>query len=113
MASRQNTEEAAQLKMLAEEKGASLLRLDCRLRLCPKSIICDHCGDGYLGRVLSVHSHVVRDGVLARPANRTWQRKFELGANSSQYWKRSHNRCSSICRRRNIRAISDGGYACE
>ena len=76
------TEEAAQLKMLAKEKGL-ITAVGLQARLCPEI---DHMrsliADGYLGRVLSVHSHVVRDGVLARPANRTWQRKFELGANS-------------------------------
>jgi predicted dehydrogenase len=37
---------------------------------------------GYLGEIMAVHVSVIRDGVLSRPSNRTWQRDVELGANT-------------------------------
>jgi predicted dehydrogenase len=37
---------------------------------------------GYLGSIMAVHVSVIRDGVLSRPSNRTWQRDVELGANT-------------------------------
>jgi predicted dehydrogenase len=37
---------------------------------------------GYTGEIMAVHVSVIRDGVLARPSNRTWQRDVELGANT-------------------------------
>jgi predicted dehydrogenase len=37
---------------------------------------------GYLGDIMAVHVSVIRDGVLSRPSNRTWQRDVELGANT-------------------------------
>jgi predicted dehydrogenase len=36
---------------------------------------------GYVGEVLSCHADCMRDGALARPAARTWQRDVTLGAN--------------------------------
>jgi predicted dehydrogenase len=38
--------------------------------------------NGYLGDIMAVHVSVIRDGVLSRPSNRTWQRDVELGANT-------------------------------
>jgi predicted dehydrogenase len=37
---------------------------------------------GYVGEVMAVHVSLVREGVLTRPSNRTWQRDAELGANT-------------------------------
>jgi predicted dehydrogenase len=37
---------------------------------------------GYLGDVMAIQVSVIRDGVLSRPSNRTWQRDVELGANT-------------------------------
>lgn len=37
---------------------------------------------GFLGDIMAVHVSVIRDGVLSRPSNRTWQRDVELGANT-------------------------------
>jgi len=37
---------------------------------------------GYVGEVMAVHVRLVREGVLTRPSNRTWQRDAELGANT-------------------------------
>jgi len=37
---------------------------------------------GFVGEIMAVHVSVLRDGVLSRPSNRTWQRDAELGANT-------------------------------
>jgi len=37
---------------------------------------------GFVGEVMAVHVSLMRDGVLARPSHRTWQRDAELGANT-------------------------------
>jgi predicted dehydrogenase len=37
---------------------------------------------GYVGEVMAIHVSLMREGVLTRPSNRTWQRDAELGANT-------------------------------
>ena len=37
---------------------------------------------GYVGEVMAIHVSLMREGVLSRPSNRTWQRDAELGANT-------------------------------
>ena len=37
---------------------------------------------GYIGEVMAIHVSLMREGVLTRPSNRTWQRDAELGANT-------------------------------
>jgi predicted dehydrogenase len=37
---------------------------------------------GFVGEVMAVHVSLMREGVLARPSHRTWQRDAELGANT-------------------------------
>ncbi len=37
---------------------------------------------GFVGEVLAVHVSLLREGVLSRPSQRTWQRDAELGANT-------------------------------
>src|SRR5712691_1699044 len=37
---------------------------------------------GFVGEVMAVHVSLMREGVLSRPSNRTWQREAELGANT-------------------------------
>jgi predicted dehydrogenase len=37
---------------------------------------------GYLGELMAIHVSLMREGVLTRPSNRTWQRDAELGANT-------------------------------
>jgi predicted dehydrogenase len=39
-------------------------------------------GAGFVGEVMAVHVSLLREGVLSRPSNRTWQRDAELGANT-------------------------------
>ena len=38
--------------------------------------------DGYVGRVMTCHVRLMREGVLSRDSGRTWQRKDELGAHT-------------------------------
>ena len=38
--------------------------------------------DGYVGRVMTCHVRLMREGVLSRVSGRTWQRDNELGANT-------------------------------
>ena len=38
--------------------------------------------DGYVGRVMTGHVRLMRDGVLARDSGRTWQRDNDLGAHT-------------------------------
>lgn len=38
--------------------------------------------DGYLGRVMTCHVRLMRDGVLSRDSGRTWQRDDALGAHT-------------------------------
>src|SRR5882672_7878004 len=37
---------------------------------------------GFVGEIMAVQVSMIRDGVLSRPSNRTWQRDVELGANT-------------------------------
>src|ERR1700737_3475887 len=37
---------------------------------------------GFVGKVMAVHVSLMREGVLSRPSDRTWQRDAELGANT-------------------------------
>ncbi len=38
--------------------------------------------DGYVGRVMTCHVRLMREGVLSQDSGRTWQREDELGANT-------------------------------
>jgi predicted dehydrogenase len=42
----------------------------------------DLIAEGYVGEVLAVRVQLMREGVLARPSHRTWQRDATLGANT-------------------------------
>lgn len=76
------TAEAEELSALAQEKGLDhAVGLQARAHpsfLYLKALI----EDGYVGEIMSVTVSLMRDGVLARPKNRTWQRDVELGANT-------------------------------
>jgi predicted dehydrogenase len=37
---------------------------------------------GFVGEIMAIHVSVLRQGVLSRPSDRTWQRDVELGANT-------------------------------
>jgi predicted dehydrogenase len=76
-----NTAEAEELAALARAKSVqTAVGLQSRVSpafLYMKELI----GSGYVGEVLSCHADCMRDGALARPAARTWQRDVTLGAN--------------------------------
>jgi len=76
------TEEAIELSALAKaNRLVTAVGLQARVNpavMYMKELI----GSGYLGDVMAVHVSVIRDGVLSRPSNRTWQRDVELGANT-------------------------------
>lgn len=76
------TEEAVELAALAKAKGlVTAVGLQARVNpalMYMKELV----EDGYVGDVLAVRVGLMRDGVLARPSHRTWQRDVELGANT-------------------------------
>lgn len=76
------TAEAVELAALAEARGlVTAVGLQARLNptlLYMKELI----AAGWVGKVKAVHVGVLREGVLARPKHRTWQREVELGANT-------------------------------
>ncbi len=76
------TEEAVKLAALAHRQGlVSAIGLQARAHpafLHMKKLV----SEGFVGEVMTVKVGLTRDGVLARPMNRTWQRDIELGANT-------------------------------
>jgi predicted dehydrogenase len=76
------TEEAIELSALAKARGlVSAVGLQARVNpaiMHMRELI----ESGYLGQIMAIHVSVIRDGVLSRPSNRTWQRDVELGANT-------------------------------
>jgi predicted dehydrogenase len=76
------TEEATELSALATaNRLVTAVGLQARVNptvMYMKELI----ESGYLGDIMAVHVSVIRDGVLSRPSNRTWQRDVELGANT-------------------------------
>jgi predicted dehydrogenase len=78
----QTTAEAEELLALAQSRGlATAVGLQARVH--PALLhLKEQIDSGYVGEVLAVHVSQMRDGVLSRPANRTWQRDASLGANT-------------------------------
>jgi predicted dehydrogenase len=76
------TVEAEELAALAQAKGlVSIVGLQARAH--PTLLYMkEQIENGYVGEVLAVHVRQLREGVLSRPSNRTWQRDAELGANT-------------------------------
>jgi predicted dehydrogenase len=76
------TAEAIELAALAEAKGlVTAIGLQARVNpaiMHMKALV----ASGYVGEVMAVHVALMREGVLTRPSNRTWQRDAELGANT-------------------------------
>jgi predicted dehydrogenase len=76
------TAEAVELAALARAKGlATAVGLQARVNpavMHMKELV----EAGYVGEVMAVHVSLMREGVLTRPSNRTWQRDAELGANT-------------------------------
>jgi predicted dehydrogenase len=76
------TAEAVELAALAKVKGL-VTAAGLQARVNPALMhMKEQVEAGFVGEVMAVHVSVLRDGVLARPSNRTWQRDAELGANT-------------------------------
>jgi len=76
------TAEAVELAALAPAKGlVTAVGLQARVNpalMHMKELV----AAGFVGEVMAVHVSLMREGVLSRPSNRTWQRDAELGANT-------------------------------
>jgi predicted dehydrogenase len=76
------TAEAEELAALAKSKGVQTA-VGLQSRVSPTLMYMKELIEsGYLGQVLSCHVSCIRDGSLARPSGRTWQRDFSQGANT-------------------------------
>ena len=76
-----NTAEAEELAALARARGVQTA-VGLQSRVSPAFLYMKELVEsGYVGEVLSCHADCMRDGALARPAARTWQRDVTLGAN--------------------------------
>jgi predicted dehydrogenase len=76
------TAAAVELAGLAKAKGL-VTAVGLQARVNPAIMHMKQLVDtGFLGEVMAVHVSMIRDGVLSRPSNRTWQREAELGANT-------------------------------
>jgi predicted dehydrogenase len=77
-----NTAEAEELAGLARSKGVQTV-VGLQSRVSPTLLyVKELIETGYVGEVLSCNVGTFRDGALARPSNRTWQRDASLGANT-------------------------------
>jgi predicted dehydrogenase len=77
-----NTAEAEELAALARSKGVQTA-VGLQSRVSPTLMFMkEQLAAGYVGEVLACHVSCIRDGALARPSGRTWQRDFSLGANT-------------------------------
>ena len=75
------TAEAEELATLARARGVQTV-VGLQSRVSPALLYMKELVEsGYVGEVLSCHADCMRDGALARPAARTWQRDVTLGAN--------------------------------
>src|ERR671914_1509720 len=77
-----NTAEAQELADLARSKGVQTV-VGLQSRVSPTLMhMKEQIAAGYVGEVLACHASAMRDGALARPSSRTWQRDASLGANT-------------------------------
>src|ERR1700720_384843 len=68
------TAEAVELSTLAKAQGL-VTAVGLQARVNPAVMhMKDLMDSGYVGEVLAVHVSLMREGVLSRPSNRTWQR---------------------------------------
>ena len=76
------TAEAEELAALAQAKGlVTAVGLQARVNptlMYMKELVVG----GFVGEMVAVHVSLLREGVLARPSHRTWQRDAALGANT-------------------------------
>src|SRR5262245_16127631 len=76
------TAEAGGLTALAHQKGVQTC-VGLQARSAPAVLYMKELIDnGYVGEVLACHMSLLRDGVLQRTSDRTWQRDASLGANT-------------------------------
>jgi predicted dehydrogenase len=76
------TAEAVELSALARAKGVTTA-IGLQARVNPALMhMQELVENGYLGEVMAVNVKLMRDGVLTRPSNRTWQWDAQLGANT-------------------------------
>jgi predicted dehydrogenase len=76
------TAEAVELAALAKANGV-VTAVGLQARVNPALMhMKELVAGGYVGEVMAVHVSLMREGVLSRPSNRTWQRDAELGANT-------------------------------
>jgi predicted dehydrogenase len=76
------TAEAMELTALARSKGL-ITAIGLQARVNPVLVYMkEQLEAGFVGEVLAVQVSLMRDGVLSRPSNRTWQRDAELGAHT-------------------------------
>ena len=76
------TAEAEELAALARAKGVQTA-VGLQSRVSPALLYMkEQIEAGYVGEVLACHVTTMRDGTLARPSSRTWQRDASLGANT-------------------------------
>ncbi len=76
------TAEAEELTALAQQKGVRTC-VGLQARSAPAVLYMKELIDnGYVGEVLACHMSLLRDGVLQRTSDRTWQHDATLGANT-------------------------------
>jgi predicted dehydrogenase len=76
------TAEAVELAALAKAKGL-VTAVGLQARVNPALLyLKEQVDSGFVGEMMAVHVSLLREGVLSRPSNRTWQRDAELGANT-------------------------------
>jgi len=76
------TAEAEELTALAQQKGVQTC-VGLQARSAPAVLYMQELiNNGYVGEVLACHMSLLRDGVLQRTSDRTWQRDATLGANT-------------------------------
>jgi predicted dehydrogenase len=76
------TAEAVELTALAEDRGL-VTAIGLQARVNPTMMhMRELVAAGYVGEMMAVHVCLMREGVLTRPSNRTWQRDVMLGANT-------------------------------
>ncbi|MGE3536876.1 MAG: Gfo/Idh/MocA family protein [Candidatus Tectimicrobiota bacterium] len=74
------TAEAEELTALAKQQGVQGF-VGLQARVAPAILYArELVSSGYVGEVLACHMSLVRDGVLQRTSDRTWQRDASLGA---------------------------------
>jgi predicted dehydrogenase len=76
------TAEAVELQALAKDRGL-VTAVGLQARVNPTLMYMkEQIEAGFVGEVLAIHISLMREGVLSRPSNRTWQRDADLGANT-------------------------------